>query len=324
MKKTFFAVIFSFFSVFVFAQKSVDDVLKSFDDALLKLQSTNVQASIGYITYKDTETSGSIAEYFRGEIEKAANKTRRIRIVPSANLGEDAQIVVATRGPKFGLKKKRPQKEYLIDGIYREENENIALSLFLRDSDGELVSEQTAVFQKNEITRQKLTLYPENLPLSQTVQQDFDSSICKEKISVAASMLDEKGNLVNILYPGDKVKFKITASSNCYLAILMIDAEGEKQWLPMTNDFLAENVPRYFPDIRGAVLQVADGIFGAEQIIIYAASNRNDLPAQINEGKYKKLDLQGITRKFELILENENAKIGECKITYTVMQNKEK
>lgn len=332
MKKILCLFLFGLATGFVFSEKSVDEVLKNFDNALLKSSSTTAQTAIGFITYADTNTSGTVATYFQKEIEKAAKNTRRIKIVPSSSMGESEQVVVATRSVNLGMMKKKntTSRKYVIDGIYIERNENIVLTLFMRDSDGEIVSEQTAEIRKKEIDDKKLTLYPENIKLAAMIQQDFDSvsqvnvqenkmADAEKKILIAASMLDKENNLVNILYPDDTVKFKVSTNHNCYLAILMISADGEKQWLPISDSFMTANTTRYFPDIPGAVLRVMDGFFGAEQVVIYAASTREALPPQTDEGIYTKQNLQQ-TRKFQLERQQEDVAMGTFKITYTVMR----
>lgn len=165
-------------------------------------------------------------------------------------------------------------------------------------------------------------MYPENIKITNEIQHDFDSSKNNEKssIQISASMLDYSDNLVNVLYPNDIIKFKIITSHDCYISILLIAADGEKSWLPIDNNYMRGGEARYFPDIPGAVLRVVDGFFGAEQVVIYAASNRSELPQQEEDSKYNSNDLKVITRKFELQKSNQNVTPGVFKITYTVMR----
>lgn len=340
MKKLFLCILFVFIGISCFSEEAFFSVLKDFDSEIMKNSDSYAETTIGFITYSDTNTCGSVVEWFNKEIKLAAESTRRIKIADSNKADEVTQAVVATRSIKMGVAKvSTAKKKYVIDGIYEEEGDFVNLTLRFLTSDGSLISEREMAIPKAEITKRKLTLRPENVELATAIQQDFDtviqadvteSSHNKEaqntndekssSIKIYASMLDNRENLVNILHPGDIVNFKISTDKNCYLAILMIDAEGEKQWLPMENDYMRAGAPRYFPDIDGAVLQVADGIFGAEQIIIYAASKRQDLPAQTDEGIYKKQDLQLITRKLELKQSNTEVASGMFKITYTVVR----
>ena len=318
---------------FAFSQKSIEEVLKNFDNVLLKSARTTAETAIGFITYADTNTCGTVATYFQEEIKKAAKTTRRIKIVPSSYFDESEQVVVATRTVNLGMmkKKKNAERKYVIDGTYVEKKENILLTLFMRDSDGEIISEQTAEIRKKEIDDKRLTIYPENIKLAKMIQQDFNSaeqlnsqknkmsSTEKKEIMISASMLDRENNLVNILYTGDTVRFKVSTNYNCYIAILMISADGEKQWLPVRDDFICANTPRYFPDFPGSVLRVVDGFFGAEQVVIYAATTHEELPPQTDEESYTKENLQQ-TRKFQLERQQEDVATGIFKITYTVMR----
>lgn len=129
----------------------------------------------------------------------------------------------------------------------------------------------------------------------------------KNSLGVSASMINENGQAVSVLHPGDKIRFKVSADKNVYLAILCIDAHKEETWLPLQSNYLRAGESRIFPDIPGAVLRVEDGIFGNESVKVYAATLESDLPGQ---GK-----MMG-TRA--LVLANENSQTAETVIEYRV------
>ena len=335
--------VLSFFPLF--AENSITDVLKEFDKILMEGQNTRAQMTIGFITYEDSNSCGSIVPYFQNEIREAALNTRRISIVKTTELTEYEQAGIATRGLNMGMSKKaRTNKNpaYNLDGVYYDRGSNIELVLTMHNADGKVFAKRSAFIPKSVISENKLTLYPENKNLAETVQTDFETSekeLEKEKsekndknfdnskaeksakIGLSASMLDANGNLVNMLYPNDKVCFKISADKDCYLAILCIDANGAKSWLPMTNNFIEADKVRLFPDISGAVLRVADdGVFGAEQVIIYACSKKEGLPSKTDGGKYSSSDLHAIMRRQKSVRNYGDLESGIFKITYTILK----
>ena len=79
--------------------------------------------------------------------------------------------------------------------------------------------------------------------------------------------------------------------------------------------------PRMFPDISGAVLKVDNnGVYGAEQVVIYACTNEAGLPNQNDNGKYSNQDLHLIMKKQQSAKQNKSYQTGTFKITYTVME----
>ena len=68
MKKILCLFLFGAAINFAFSEKSIDEVLKTFDNALLRSASTTAQTAIGFITYADTNTSGTVVTYFQEEI----------------------------------------------------------------------------------------------------------------------------------------------------------------------------------------------------------------------------------------------------------------
>lgn len=330
MKKLFIFTLLILFCSFIYSQTSISDVIKSFDEDLMKEQSTRADVTIGFITYAESNTCGTIVPFLQKEIKNAADNTRRINIVKTTDLTEYEQAGIATRGLNMGMSIKAKtvtEKKYVIDGKYYDKGNNVELVLLMRDSDGNVFSQKTALIAKDFIEEKKLNLFPANNSISEEIQKDFEKVEIeqekneKKKISLAASMLDSNGGLVNILYPNDIVKFKISADTDCYIAILCIDANGIKNWLPTKNNFLEADSPRLFPDISGAVLRVSDdGVYGAEQVVIYASTNETGLPNQNDNGKYNNQDLHLIMKKQQNAKQNKNYQTGTFKITYTIME----
>ncbi len=144
-------------------------------------------------------------------------------------------------------------------------------------------------------------------PTVQASTTQTSKSTGTNAISVSAVMINSNGQEVTVLHPGDIIRFKITSDTNAYLAILCIDAQKEESWLPLQNNYIRAGESRIFPDIAGAVLRVQDGIFGNEQVIVYAATVETDLPTQ---GKSMG------TRAFSLA--REDAATAQATINYKV------
>ncbi|EID84234.1 hypothetical protein MSI_23000 [Treponema sp. JC4] len=100
----------------------------------------------------------------------------------------------------------------------------------------------------------------------------------KSTTGLMASMINENGDDVSVLYPADIIRFRVSSEKNAYLAILCIDAKGDEEWLPIQNNYIRAGESRIFPDIPGAVLRVDEGMFGDEQVVVYAANTEEELP----------------------------------------------
>ncbi|MBR1404246.1 MAG: hypothetical protein IJ558_08695 [Treponema sp.] len=113
-------------------------------------------------------------------------------------------------------------------------------------------------------------------------------------LTVTASMINERGEDVSVLHPGDVIRFRVSASQTAYLAILCTDARGEEEWLPLQNSRIIVGESRIFPDLPGAKLRVQDGVFGGESVTIFASVVKDDLPNQANvmEVQYRTLGLE--------------------------------
>lgn len=98
--------------------------------------------------------------------------------------------------------------------------------------------------------------------------------------SLSATMIDADGKEISVLHPHDVIRFRVSSEKSAYLAILCIDAHGEEEWLPLQNNYIRAGESRIFPDIPGAVLRVESGIYGNEQVVVYAADTERDLPSK--------------------------------------------
>ena len=328
--------------------QSVADAVQAFDAAVFNSSGTRADTAVGFINYGDTGTCGSVAPWIQAEIKKAAATTRRISVVESAAAVPDAKTVVATRGAYGSLSsaKKTGARSFVLSGTYYENGENLELFLSLHTDDGRLFASETALIPLSEIRRRKLTLYPENLERAQQIDEDFASAESEQKqespISVSApsksakadegaakkssflitaAMLDEHNNLVDILHPNDTVRFMISTQKDSYIALLCIDANGDKNWLPVRDNFMRADEVKVFPDITGQVYKVVDGVYGAEQILVYASTSPAGLPAQDSGGTYNRGDIQHISRGIMAVKQQsaEQYETNVYKITYTVM-----
>ncbi len=261
-------------------------------------------------------------------------------------MGLTAKTVVATRGVSGNLSsaKKNGARSFVLSGTYYENGENLELFLSLHTDDGRLFASETALIPLSEIKRRRLSLYPENNVLAKQVQEDFAASQEQDSSSpassnktpdisapsiqkksncvITAAMLDAQDNLVNILHPNDTVRFLICTSLDSYIALLSIDANGDKNWLPLNNNFLQADEVYTFPDIPNQVYKVVDGVYGAEQILVYASTSPAGLPEQNSGGTYRRGDIQQTTRGIMAVKEQSEGsyETSVFKITYTVLE----
>lgn len=346
MKRKVLLVLVLLSAISAFAlDNSVEEVMQGLDEVVEGYGYEEALVTIGFITYQDSNTCGTIVPYIQERIKKASENLQHIKIVKTTDLSEYEQSGIATRGLGRGIgddNSTSKQKKLILDGTYTPESGHILFQLTLHDVENDFW-EYAAIWVTLEEAAD-YTLYPTNIKLAETVQEDFNeitnqtdttdsnqnnnqnnsqvnNTASAKRITLAASMLDSNGELVNILHPNDVVRFKITADFDCYIAILCIDANGEKTWLPTTSNFMEANVSRLFPDISGAVLRVAnDGVFGAEQVVIYASTGKEGLPSQGDNGKYTSQDLHMIMKNQQNARKNKNNKTGTFKITYTIIK----
>lgn len=323
--------------------QSIADAVRTFDTVVFNSAVSRADTAIGFINYGDTGTCGSVALWIQAEIKKVAASTRRISVVESSATVPEAKSVVATRGAagQFSAAKKTGSRSFVLSGTYYENGENLELFLSLYTDGGRVVASETALIPLSEIRRRKLTLYPENVSRAQQINQDFASAeseqqstasakpakttantSTKSSFRITASMLDAQDNLVDILHPNDTVRFMISTEKDAYIALLCIDANGDKNWLPVQNNFIRAGESQTFPDVAGQVYKVVDGVYGAEQILVYASTSVAGLPAQDSGGTYRRGDIQQTARGIMAVRQQsaEQYETNIFKITYTVMK----
>ena len=330
------------------AQQSIETVLRKFDGAISQAAIPKAHVSIGFISYAETDTSGTVVPWMQSEIKKAAAKMRRINLIQSKALPPQEQTGIATRGASFGKQRTIAPKDrkYILTGRYYENKSAgvVELTLELSSTDGKLLASETAVIPITEITDRNLTLYPENLAQAEAIKEEFTQAAAEVQsappaaatktpqktasspaaaksgtIDITAVMLDPDNNLVDILYPGDTVKFLVSTGKDAYIAIMGIDANGKQYSLPVKDNFLKADMPRTFPD-DDVDYQVVDGVFGSEHLFIYAASTPEGLPKPVSEGAYQPNTVLNAARGMVAVAKQKKLETGVFVIPYTVMK----
>ena len=139
------------------------------------------------------------------------------------------------------------------------------------------------------------------------------------KINISGSMVNERGEAVSVLKPNDIVRFKVRSDRDCYIAIMMVDARGEKSWLATVNNFLEAGIVRTFPDIAGATLRASDdGVSGDEYVVIYACTDENGLPSKDDTATFQSQDLHMIMKRQQNA--KSNALYGNVRIRYRLVK----
>lgn len=343
------------------AQQSIETVLRKFDGAISQAAIPKAQVSIGFISYAETDTSGTVVPWMQSEIKKAAAKMRHINLIQSKTLMPQEQTGIVTRGASFGKQRTIAPKDrkYILTGRYYENKAAgiVELTLELSSTDGKLLASETASIPMTEISDRNLTLYPENLAQAEAIKEEFtqvaaevqsvpptaankipqktgsaaatnealhqststSSAASTGTIDVIAVMLDPDNNLVDILYPGNTVKFLVSTDKDAYIAIIGIDAKGNQYSLPVKDNFLKADMPRTFPD-SDVDYQVVDGVFGSEHLFIFAASTPEGLPKPINEGVYQSNTILNAARGMTAVAKRKKLETGVFVIPYTVMK----
>jgi len=330
------------------AQQSIEGVLRKFDGAISQAAIPKAQVSIGFISYAETDTSGTVVPWMQSEIKKAAAKMRRINLIQSKTLMPQEQTGIATRGASFGKQRTIAAKDrkYILTGRYYENKSAgvVELTLELSSTSGKLLASETASIPMTEISNRNLMLYPENLAQAEAIKEEFTQAAAEVQnaepaaakktsqkagspsataksgtIDITAVMLDSENNLVDILYPGDTVKFLVSTGTDAYIAIMGIDANGKQYSLPVKDNFLKADMPRTFPD-DDVDYQVVDGVFGSEHLFIYAASTPEGLPKPVSEGAYQPNTVLNAARGMVAVAKRKKLETGVFVIPYTVMK----
>ena len=276
-------------------------------------------------TYSETDTASQFSVYLKDVIEIALSDAEKELF----NLDADRQS-------ELFLSELKDSGVYEIDAekwVQRKFPAGVLASTFMRQGDKVQVffsykqfagntKKSSVTFSASSLRNMKYE--PDNYELAKDIAADFmetENDMTGDSFRIKASMLDEHNKQVDILHPNDIVRFKVSTEKDAYIAILCIDAYGYKEWLPVRDNFIRAGESRMFPDIAGQVFKVVDGVYGAEQIIIHAATSPAGLPAQDSGGTYTRGDIRHISRGIMAVKQQsaEEYETNVYKITYTVM-----
>lgn len=277
-------------------------------------------------TYSETDTASEFSVYLKDVIELALSDAEKELF----NLDADRQS-------ELFLSELKDSGVYEIDTenwVRRKFPAGVLASTFARQRDKVQVffsyrqfagntKKSSVTFSANNL--RGMNYKPDNYELAKNVAADFsnaDETVSSSSFLITAAMLDERDNIVDILHPNDIVRFMISTQKDAYIALLCIDANGDKNWLPVQNNFLQANEVYTFPDIPNQVYKVVDGVYGAEQILVYASTSLAGLPEQDSGGTYQRGDIQQISRGIMAVKQQsaEEYETNVYKITYTVME----
>lgn len=277
-------------------------------------------------TYSETDTASQFSVYLKEVIELALSDAEKELF----NLDADRQS-------ELFLSELKDSGVYEIDAekwVQRKFPAGALSSTFMRQGDKVQVffsykqfagntKKSSVTFSASSLRNMKYE--PDNYELAKEIAADFskiDETVStSSSFLITAAMLDEDNNLVDILHPNDIVRFMISTQKDSYIALLCIDANGDKNWLPVRDNFMRAGDVKVFPDIPGHVYKVVDGVYGAEQILVYASTSPAGLPTQDSGGTYNCGDIQQVSRGIMAVKQQsaEQYETNVYKITYTVM-----
>lgn len=409
MKRFVVAVLALYATGALYAQKSIGDVIKRFDERLSQRNIPTAEVAVGGIYFGESGTNGTAAGWMKDEIAKAAVTSRHIKLVRPSLSDVQAAQAVKSRGLPSGMtaaKAVSSKKKYTLTGKYIENKAkglvNLTLNLEVTEN-GETVlfASDTAVIPTAELAEYDLTLYPPNISQAEAIAKDFAKaeSILESKadaggksrtlaavqkqpqeaapatdtemqaddaaraeggsitaqsdapaaqdgensgdaeksavqspktaapasskkengaVQITAAMLDSENCLADTLHPGDTVKFMVSTNQDSFIRIMGIDANGNTFWLPVKDNFMPADAVRTFPDDEDTDYQVVDGVYGAEHLFIYAATEKSQLPDETSEQKYRPSLITTTTRGITGVKKHKKLTTGVFKISYTV------
>ncbi len=409
MKRFVVAVLALYAAGALYAQKSIGEVIKRFDERLSQRNILTAEIAVGGIYFGESGTNGTAAGWMKDEIAKAAVTSRHIKLVRPSLSDVQAAQAVKLRGLPSGMtaaKAVSSKKKYTLTGKYIENKTkglvNLTLNLEVTEN-GETVlfASDTAVIPTAELADYDLTLYPPNISQAEAIAKDFAKaeSILESKadaggksrtlaavqkqpqeaapatdtkmqaddaaraegssmtaqsdapaaqndensgdaeksavqspktaapasskkengaVQITAAMLDSENCLADTLHPGDTVKFMVSTNQDSFIRIMGIDANGNTFWLPVKDNFMPADAVRTFPDDEDTDYQVVDGVYGAEHLFIYAATEKSQLPDETSEQKYRPSLITSTTRGITGVKKHKKLTTGVFKISYTV------
>ena len=276
-------------------------------------------------TYSETDTASQFSVYLKEVIEIALSDAEKELF----NLDADRQS-------ELFLSELKDSGVYEIDAekwVQRKFPAGALASTFMRQGDKVRVFFSYKQFagntKKSSVTfsagsLRNVKYETDNYELAKEIAADFmetENDMASDAFRIKASMLDEHNKQIDILHPNDTVRFMISTEKDAYIALLCIDANGDKNWLPVRDNFMRAGEVKVFPDIAGQVYKVVDGVYGAEQILVYASTSPTGLPAQDSGGTYSRGDIQQVSRGIMAVKQQsaEEYETNVYKITYTVM-----
>ncbi len=394
----------------LYAEKSIGEVIKWFDERFSQRNIPTAEISVGGIYFGDSGTNGTAASWMKDEIAKAAVNSRHIKLVRPTLSDMQEAAAVKSRGLPSGMagsKLSSSKKKYTLTGKYIENKAKglVSLTLNLEVTEGEetiLFASDTAVIPTAELADYDLSLYPPNLAQAEAIAKDFAkaesllesktesggksrtlAAVSKEKqpeaapdtetqtgngaateetvqageeaeiaalpstknegantapaapavtataaaraekpangaVQITAAMLDSENCLADTLHPGDTIKFMVSTDQDAFIRIMGIDANGNAFWLPVKDNFIPAETVRAFPDDEETDYQVVDGVYGAEHLFIYAATDKSQLPDETSDKKYRPSLITNTTRGITGVKKHKKLTTGVFKISYTV------
>lgn len=140
-------------------------------------------------------------------------------------------------------------------------------------------------------------------------------------IKFNAYISDGRGNVLEELSPNQRIKIHVKSDKNCFINILMVDAEGHKEWLEIKNNQLKSEQEKIFPDMKGYELVVNGDLFGSEKLVIYASSNESSLPGNIPCNDFRMEDLYFIMREQRAKINTSSGSMGSTEIKYQIKKS---
>ncbi len=393
----------------LYAEKSIGDVIKRFDERLSQRNILTAEIAVGGIYFGDSGTNGSAAGWMKDEIAKAAVNSRHIKLVRPSLSDMQKTAAVKSRGLPSSMAGAKPvssKKKYTLTGKYIENKAKglVSLTLNLEVTEGEetiLFASDTAVIPTEDLADYGLTLYPQNITQAEAIAKDFakaesllesktdtsgksrtlaavqkqpqetatstgtemqaDNAAAAEvssitaqadvpaaqgseksgdaeksavqspktaapaspkpangAVQIIAAMLDSENCIADTLHPGDTVKFMVSTNQDAFIRIMGIDANGNTFWLPVKDNFMPADAVRTFPDDEETDYQVVDGVYCAEHLFIYAATDRSQLPDETSDRKYRPSLITTTTRGITGVKKHKKLTTGIFKIAYTV------
>lgn len=320
MKKMYCLLALLICPFFCFADKLDDEVLNAIA-FLIPENNTLIEVSTPY--YDETFAASPFSKHLKQTIETMISAVgKELFDYDFNNITESKIADYSDSG--YSISKnvdvsQRKMPDGTLSSTFTEKNNTVTIFFEYGSFTGKKKSTRISVPTKD---LPGLKYKPENIQIAKELHKDIENAISVAKqnqdqtIEITAAMVDLDYDMVNILHPGDIVNFIISCDIDCYIAIMGIDVNNNKYWLPVNDPFMKANEPRSFPDLD-VDYQITDGIFGSEVLFIYASDSPNGLPKATDDEKYQPNIITNTTRGFMAV--KKNFKKGVFAIPYTVI-----